>query len=176
MAEIKKAIREHRLITLTGSGGTGKTRLSLQVGTDLLDQFPDGTWFIELAPIANPEIIAQTILADHTPEICALCERLRGLAREAMPTATEHGYAGWHAIAYRHPAAGYVCGIFPFADSVRFLFEHGVLLHDIDRVLTGGGKQTRYIDLKPGDSIPADALRVLIAEAVALRSKPGQRK
>jgi hypothetical protein len=47
--------------------------------------------------------------------------------------------------------------------------EHGVHLHDPDRVMTGGGKQTRYIDLKPGDAIPRDALHVLIAEAVTLR-------
>jgi predicted ATPase/class 3 adenylate cyclase len=63
MAEIKKAVSEHRLVTLTGSGGTGKTRLSLQVGADLLDQFPDGVWFIELAPLTNPDLIPQTVLS-----------------------------------------------------------------------------------------------------------------
>ncbi len=115
------------------------------------------------------------ILATHTPAIRALCEQLRALARESMPAATEHGYAGWHAIAYRHPQAGYVCGIFPFATHVRFLFEHGVLLRDSDRVLTGNGKQVRYIDLTPRDLIPSDALRMLIAEAVALRSTPRKR-
>ena len=63
MAEIKQAINEHRLVTLTGSGGTGKTRLSLQVSADLLDQFRDGVWFIELAPLTNPDLIPQTILS-----------------------------------------------------------------------------------------------------------------
>jgi predicted ATPase/class 3 adenylate cyclase len=63
MAEIKHAIGEHRLVTLTGSGGTGKTRLSLQVAADLLDQFQDGVWFIELAPLTNPDLISQTILS-----------------------------------------------------------------------------------------------------------------
>lgn len=62
-AELKRAIKKHRLVTLTGSGGTGKTRLSLQVAADLLDQFQDGVWFIELAPLANPDLIAQTILS-----------------------------------------------------------------------------------------------------------------
>lgn len=61
-AEIKQAITTHRLITLTGSGGTGKTRLSLQVATELLDQFAEGVWFVELAPITDPGIIPQTIL------------------------------------------------------------------------------------------------------------------
>jgi predicted ATPase/class 3 adenylate cyclase len=63
MTEIKQALHEHRLVTLTGSGGTGKTRLSLQVAADLLDQFPDGVWFIELAPLTNPDLIPRTILS-----------------------------------------------------------------------------------------------------------------
>jgi predicted ATPase/class 3 adenylate cyclase len=63
MAEIKQALADHRLITLTGSGGTGKTRLSLQVAADLLDQFPNGIWFVELAALANPDLLPQTILS-----------------------------------------------------------------------------------------------------------------
>ena len=62
MEQIKRALREYRLVTLTGSGGTGKTRLSLQVAADLLDQFPDGVWFIELAPLTNPDLILRRIL------------------------------------------------------------------------------------------------------------------
>jgi predicted ATPase/class 3 adenylate cyclase len=84
-AEIEQALGTHRLVTLTGSGGTGKTRLSLQVAADLLDQFPDGVWFVELAPLTNPSLIPQTILAameaseqqDKTPTQ-ALVERVRG--------------------------------------------------------------------------------------------------
>ncbi|HUG33889.1 MAG TPA: adenylate/guanylate cyclase domain-containing protein, partial [Anaerolineales bacterium] len=63
MAEIKQAIHEHRLVTLTGSGGTGKTRLSLQVAAELIDQFRDGVWFMELAPLTNPDLIPQTVLS-----------------------------------------------------------------------------------------------------------------
>ncbi|HKY54616.1 MAG TPA: adenylate/guanylate cyclase domain-containing protein, partial [Anaerolineales bacterium] len=63
MAEITQSISGHRLLTLTGSGGTGKTRLSLQVAAELLDQFRDGVWFIELAPLTNPDLIPQTILS-----------------------------------------------------------------------------------------------------------------
>jgi predicted ATPase/class 3 adenylate cyclase/tetratricopeptide (TPR) repeat protein len=62
MIEIKQAIHDHRLVTLTGAGGTGKTRLALQVAADLLDQFSDGVWFVELALIVDPELIPQTIL------------------------------------------------------------------------------------------------------------------
>ncbi|MBV6402862.1 MAG: hypothetical protein CNIPEHKO_03178 [Anaerolineales bacterium] len=63
VAEIKNVLRSYRLVTLTGSGGTGKTRLSLQVAAELLDQFPDGVWFAELAPLTDPSLIPQTILS-----------------------------------------------------------------------------------------------------------------
>lgn len=63
MMEVKQELADHRLVTLTGSGGTGKTRLSLQVAADVLDQFPQGIWFVELAPLTDPEQIPQTILS-----------------------------------------------------------------------------------------------------------------
>ena len=58
-----EGVREHRLVTLTGSGGTGKTRLSLQVAAELIEDFDHGIWFVELAPLADPELIPQSILA-----------------------------------------------------------------------------------------------------------------
>ena len=63
IAEVKAELRDHHLVTLIGPGGTGKTRLSLQVAADLLDRFPHGIWFIELAPLTDPELIPQTILS-----------------------------------------------------------------------------------------------------------------
>jgi len=61
--EVKDELGRHRLVTLTGSGGTGKTRLSLQVGADLLDSFPNGVWFVELAPLSDPNLIPNTVLS-----------------------------------------------------------------------------------------------------------------
>jgi predicted ATPase/serine/threonine protein kinase len=52
---------EVRLVTLTGTGGVGKTRLGLQVATDLLDDFPDGVCFVPLAPTRDPDLVVATI-------------------------------------------------------------------------------------------------------------------
>src|SRR5215207_2015738 len=63
MAEIKQALGAYRLVTLTGSGGSGKSRLGLQVGTDCLHEFADGVWLVELAPVTDPALVSQTLLS-----------------------------------------------------------------------------------------------------------------
>ncbi len=51
-----------RPLTLTGAGGSGKTRLALQAAAGLFDTFPDGVWFIELAPLSDPALVPQTVV------------------------------------------------------------------------------------------------------------------
>jgi predicted ATPase/class 3 adenylate cyclase len=63
IAEVKQELTTHRLVTLSGSGGTGKTRLSLQVTAEVIDHFEQGVWFVELAPLVDPDLIPQTILS-----------------------------------------------------------------------------------------------------------------
>jgi predicted ATPase/class 3 adenylate cyclase len=63
VAEVAERLRseEVRLLTLTGPGGTGKTRLALQAGADLLEEFDDGVFFVSLATITHPELLPSTI-------------------------------------------------------------------------------------------------------------------
>ena len=85
LATVMALVREHRLVTLTGSGGAGKTRLALQVGAELLEAFDDGVWFADLAPISDPALVPATVAAAvGVPEIPgrplaqALAEHLAG--------------------------------------------------------------------------------------------------
>jgi len=59
LEEVKRLIESNRLLTLLGPGGTGKTRLMLQVASDLVERFPDGVWLVELAPLTNPELVTE---------------------------------------------------------------------------------------------------------------------
>src|ERR1700756_3981703 len=54
---------EHRVVTLTGVGGVGKTRLALQVAAEQLDEFPDGVWLLELAPLGGPSRVVGALAA-----------------------------------------------------------------------------------------------------------------
>jgi non-specific serine/threonine protein kinase len=63
LAETRSLLGRVRLLTLTGAGGTGKTRLALQVAGDLLDEFADGVWFVPLASVADPSLIAESALS-----------------------------------------------------------------------------------------------------------------
>jgi predicted ATPase/class 3 adenylate cyclase len=61
LGEVKRLLGSTRLLTLTGSGGTGKTRLSLQVGAEVLEQFRDGVWFIEFGTIEEGALVVETV-------------------------------------------------------------------------------------------------------------------
>ncbi|HEX8054603.1 MAG TPA: LuxR C-terminal-related transcriptional regulator [Thermoleophilaceae bacterium] len=61
LAEVAGVLGGARVLTLTGAGGCGKTRLALQVAADALDRFPDGVWRVELAPVSDTERVGQAV-------------------------------------------------------------------------------------------------------------------
>jgi len=61
IAEIKRLLSASPLVTLIGTGGCGKTRLALQVAAEVLEQYPQGVWLVELAALSDPNLLVQTI-------------------------------------------------------------------------------------------------------------------
>jgi DNA-binding SARP family transcriptional activator len=62
IGEVRQLLKANRLVTLTGSGGIGKTRLALKVAESLVEDFPQGVFWVELAALTNPEQLAKTII------------------------------------------------------------------------------------------------------------------
>ena len=110
----------------------------------------------------------EQILAGHTPEVRQLCETLRSLVLAEAPEAWEVAYPSWHGIGYHHPTCGYFCAIFPMEAYVKLGFEFGVLLPDPERLLTGAGKQVRYVMVRQPADIRAEAIARLIQAALSL--------
>ncbi|MDA0637093.1 BTAD domain-containing putative transcriptional regulator [Nonomuraea sp. MCN248] len=85
LAEVCALVREERLVTLTGTGGVGKTRLALEVAGELTEEFPDGVWLVELAPLdrrtaALPEAV-MAVLDLRQDDAAAPADRLADALR-----------------------------------------------------------------------------------------------
>jgi predicted ATPase len=117
--EVVKLVRGARLITLTGEGGVGKTRLALEVAARLQGQFPDGIWAVELEDVTGPELIARRVAdgldldpAPGAPLEEAVADHLAPLAALLVVDNCEHLLAG---------VAGLVGRILTRAAQVRVL-------------------------------------------------------
>jgi hypothetical protein len=73
-----------------------------------------------------------------------------------------------HSINYRDTAAGFVCAIFPTADRVQLVFEHGVLLPDPAGLLTGAGRQVRALEYAPEGQVDAAVVSEFVDHAVRI--------
>ena len=61
MADLREIVTSNRLVTLTGAGGAGKTRLAVEVTSQLTSEFSDGVWYVDLAPVTNPALASVTV-------------------------------------------------------------------------------------------------------------------
>src|SRR6202035_81913 len=59
--QLRELLAQNRVVTLTGAGGVGKTRLAIQVAAAMAGEFSDGVWWVDLAPITDPELVAVTV-------------------------------------------------------------------------------------------------------------------
>ena len=108
------------------------------------------------------------LLARIEPDMIETTRRVVDAVAALAPDMEGRARIGWGSVNFRHPKAGFVCAVFPMADHVSLIFEHGRQLSS--PLLQGDGKQVRFIPFGPDDPIPTDALAALIAEAIALRS------
>ena len=61
MLEVERELEMTRLLTLTGAGGSGKTRLALEVARDLMGTYADGVWLVELAPLTEEALVLKAV-------------------------------------------------------------------------------------------------------------------
>ncbi|HUQ63812.1 MAG TPA: AAA family ATPase, partial [Acidimicrobiales bacterium] len=97
IADLRNRIAASRLVTLTGAPGIGKTRLALEVATRLDRNYPDGAWFIDLAPVTDPALVAQAVSSTLGFEaepgrepLDVLCRRLHPLTMLLVLDNCEH--------------------------------------------------------------------------------------
>ena len=108
------------------------------------------------------------LLADASDEVARATRRLREVIREGQPDMTEAVRTGWRSINYRDSAAGFVCALFPYADRVDLVFEHGARLPDPDGRLTGTTRQVRTLRIPAGTVVEAEVVVELLDAAVEL--------
>jgi predicted ATPase len=84
-SQVQELVMSHRMLTLIGAGGVGKTRLALAAVEELIDHFADGVWLVDLAPLSDPALVEQTlaaVLGVQAEGGCPLRDRLAAFVRD----------------------------------------------------------------------------------------------
>ncbi len=111
---------------------------------------------------------ADELLSEHPDGVAATTQRLRTVLLDAHPQLVEGVRRGWHSINYRDPAAGFVCALFPGAERVQLVFEHGARLPDPEGRLTGTGRQVRALEFTAPDEVEPAVVVPFLDHAVEL--------
>ncbi len=97
VGEVQRLIRENRMVTLTGAGGCGKTRLAVESIEPIANEFTDGVWFCDLGPLADPSVVPQAVRTTiglredaSRGDIDVLCEHLAGAEALVVLDNCEH--------------------------------------------------------------------------------------
>lgn len=107
-----------------------------------------------------------TFRTDFSPEVLDLLDRLRGFIRETVPEVEERVYKGGCSAGYHTKQRGCFLGLWIEGNSAHLVFPKGEFLPDPEGLLQGGGKQTNYVKLEPGEAFPEDALFHLLVAAL----------
>ena len=160
VSEVADLVRSRPLVTLTGTGGVGKTRLALAVGADLADEFPDGVWLVELGPVGD---------ADAVPDAVATALGITPQGGSRVIETVAEALAGRHVLVVLDNCEHLLAAA---ADAIGVLLKRSEAL----RILTTSREHLRtpgeaLVDVPPlaADGVTSDAVTLFVERARSAR-------